>query len=101
MVTCVELLNAKTEKMGTYGIKIPEPIIVMIILANVEEAAKWSPEHRIALTAIRARYPYEHPHDAVSMRYVLWKLAIADESRDRRSAPIPTAKAAAVSNADD
>ena len=23
MVTCVELLNAKIEKMGTYGIKIP------------------------------------------------------------------------------
>ena len=101
MVTCVELLNANIEKMGTYGIKMPEPIVVMIILANVEEAAKWSPEHRIALTAIRARYPYEHPHDAVSMRYVLSQLAVADESRDRRGAPTPTANAAAVSNADE
>ena len=42
IVTCVELLNANIEKMGTYGIKMPEPIVVMIILANVEEAAKWS-----------------------------------------------------------
>ena len=101
MVTCVELLNAKIEKMGTYGIKMPEPIVVMIILANVEEAVKWNLEHHIALTAIRARYPYEHLHDAVSMRYVLSQLAIADKSRDRRGAPTPTANAAAFSNADE
>ena len=102
MVTCVELLSAKIEKMGTYGINMSEAIIVMIVLANVEEAAKWSPEHRIALTAIRAKYPYEHPHDADSMKYVLARLAVADESRDRRNAPAPGRfpVAAAVDNAD-
>ena len=101
MVTNVEILNAKIEKMGTYGVTIGEDIIVMIILANVEEAAKWSPEHRIALTAIRARYPYEHKHDDTSMRFVLEKLAVADESRDRRLAPVPVANAAAVSSAEE
>ena len=103
MVTCVEFLNAKIKKIGTYGINMGEPIVVMIVLANVKEAAKWNPEHCIALTAIRAKYPYEHPHDADSMQCVLAKLAIAHVSRDRRIAPAPTLQfpvAAAVDSAD-
>ena len=35
------------------------------------------------------------------MRYVLSKLAIANESRDRRSAPTSTANTVAVSDADE
>ena len=99
IVTCVEVLNSKLEKMATYGITIGEPIVVMIILAEVEEAAKWCPELRIALTAIRARYTYSHTHDATSLTYILEKLAIADESRDRRIAPAPAAAAAGEANA--
>ena len=40
IVTCVELLNSKIEKIGTFGIKGGEPIIVVVILKDVEETAR-------------------------------------------------------------
>ena len=60
MLTCVEILNLRIAEIGTYGIKVGPDQVVMVILANIEAATEWSPEHRIGLTAIRAAYKYEH-----------------------------------------
>ena len=68
----------------------------MVILANAEAATEWIPEHRIALTAIRAAYKYEHEHDSSSLTAIMKELTTVDESCDRRRAPASEANAAAV-----
>ena len=94
MLTCVEILNSRIPKIGTYGIKVGPDQVVMVILANSEAATEWIPEHRIALTAIRAAYKYEHEHDSSSLTAIMKELATAEESRDRCKAPAPEAYAA-------
>ena len=63
----------------------------MIILLNVEWAAEqlWGGEHRLALQNIRHAYPYDTVHDATSCTVLMKEIAVADETRDRRTVKSP------------
>ena len=96
MLMCVEILNSRITKIGTYGIKVGPDQVAMVILTNVKAETEWIPEHQIALNTICTEYRYENEHDSSSLTAIMKELATADESRDRRRSPAPEANAAAV-----
>ena len=85
----VELLRSKAAKMATFGIKITEPIIASVIIANVDAAAQeeYGVDFRQSLQAIRRQYNYNHVHDAASLAVIMKELASADGARNLRDAP--------------
>ena len=75
--------------MAAYGITITEPIIAIVIIANVDAAAQeeYGVDFRQSLQAIRRQYNYNHVHDAASLAFILKELAGADGARNLRNAP--------------
>ena len=60
-----EGMQALTARMKTYGIEISTPQVVLILMANIEVAARedFRREFRPALQNIRVKYTYSHIHD--------------------------------------
>ena len=76
-----------------------DDVLVLIILANVEWAARhtWDTgEFKDAKKAIRAKYQASYVHDATTRADIIVILAAADEARDSSRAKAPTGMALPV-----
>ena len=92
-------LKEEATKIKQFGISIDEPEMVLVIMANINRAAKsgrWGTEFRTTTSKFKKLYPYNHRHDATSMNDILAECAEADTARDVRDAPAPGGKALAV-----
>jgi hypothetical protein len=89
----MELMQLNTAQMATYSITIGVPQLVLMLLANIETAAKskYGHEFRLAMHAIRKKYMYNHVHDAASLKTILTELVGADGVRVLKDAPAPSA----------
>jgi ElaB/YqjD/DUF883 family membrane-anchored ribosome-binding protein len=92
-------INVKKFATQAYGICVHDDLKAVVILANMEWAARqsWGTEISIAHRTIKAKYRYDHTHDTASIKEILKVLTSADEARDRRKAPAPGEKAEMVS----
>ena len=95
----VEKFAMNVAKMQAYGIRVHNDLKAVVILANVEWAARqsWGMEISVAHCIIKAKYRYDHTHNTASIKEILKVLTGADEARDRRKAPAPGEKAEMVS----
>jgi hypothetical protein len=93
----MESLQALVVRMSTYGINIGTAQITLVLIANVELAAKedYGCNFQSALHKIRAKYPYSYPHDDTSLKDMLQLLNSADSVQTLKEAP-PPASANAV-----
>ena len=92
-------LKEEATKIKQFGLNIAEPELVLVIVANVNKAAKsgrWGTEFRTTTSKIKKLYPYNHKHDATSLADILAECAEADTARDVRDAPAPGGKALAA-----
>ena len=92
----METLRTKVTRVASFGVTVDATHLSLIILANVEMAAKteWGRDFRAALQTIRTAYTYSHRHDDDSITAILGHLATADGAREPRDAPAPDADAA-------
>lgn len=92
----VEVLRAKAGRMRSYGITVDDAQLALVILANVEIAAKeeYGSEFRPALQVIRRKYKYNHVHDDKSIAYIMQCCAGADQVRQLADAPPPETESA-------
>ena len=95
----VEKFATNAAKTQAYGIRVHDDLKAVVVLANVEWAARqsWGTEIGVAHRTIKAKYRYDHTHDTASIKEILKVLSGADEARDRRKAPAPGEKAEMVS----
>jgi hypothetical protein len=93
----MESLQALVIMMSTYGINIGTVQIALVLIANIELAAKedYGRDFHLALHKIRAKYPYSYPTDDTSLKDMLQLLNSADSVRTLKEAP-PPASANAV-----
>ncbi len=93
-------LKTMATRLQLFGITPAEPELTLILLANIHHAKEqdWGQEFRAAMAAIRKTYNYDHVHDAMSLAFILKKLAGADKLGAMKLAPAPNNnKANAVS----
>jgi ElaB/YqjD/DUF883 family membrane-anchored ribosome-binding protein len=95
----VENFAMNAAKTQAYKIRVHDDLKTVVILANVEWAARqsWGTEISVAHRTIKAKYRYNHTHNTASFKEILKVLTRADEARDRRKAPAPGEKAEMVS----
>jgi len=95
----VEKFAMNVAKTQAYGIRVHNDLKAVVILANVEWAARqsWGTEISVAHCIIKAKYRYDHTHNTASIKEILKVLTGADEARDCRKAPAPGEKAEMVS----
>jgi len=95
----VKKFATNTAKMQAYGIRVNDDLKAVVILANVEWAARqsWGTKISIAHCTIKEKYRYNHTHDTASIKEILKVLTGADEARDRCKVPAPGEKAEMVS----
>jgi hypothetical protein len=93
----MESLQALVIRMSTYGINIGTAEIALVLIANIELAAKedCGRDFRSALHKVRAKYPYSYPHNDTSLKDMLQLLNSADSVHTLKEAP-PPASANAV-----
>ena len=96
----MELLRSKAGRLQSYGIKLDDTQLAIVLLANIDVAAgdDWGREFRPALQTICRRFPYNHVHDTASIAAMLTELAGADGVRKLHDAPAPLGTAHAVSD---
>jgi len=88
----VKKFATNTAKTQAYGIRVHGYLKAVLILANMEWAARqsWGTEISAAHSTIKAKYRYDHTHDTASIKEILKVLTGAnEEARDRRKAPAP------------
>jgi len=78
-------------KTQAYGIRTHDDLKAVVILTNVEWAARqlWGTETSVAHCTIKAKYRYDHTHDTASIKEILKVLTGAEEARDCHKAPAP------------
>jgi hypothetical protein len=93
----MESLQALVVRMSTYGINIGTAQIALVLIVNIELAAKedYGCDFCSALHKIRAKYPYSYLHGDTSLKDMLQLLNSADSVRMLKEAP-PPASANAV-----
>jgi len=79
----VKKFATNTAKMQAYGIRVNDDLKAVVILANVEWAARqsWGTKISIAHCTIKEKYRYNHTHDTASIKEILKVLTGADEAR--------------------
>ena len=87
----VELLRAKAALLLTYGIVIDDSQLMLIIMANIEEAIRhdYGREFRQTIHDHRREHAYDKKHTATTTNKLLTELAAADAVRRLRDAPAP------------
>jgi hypothetical protein len=85
----MELMQSNAAQMATYGIVIGIPQLMLMLLANIEMAAKSNYGHEfcLAMHAIHKKYTYNHVHDAALLQIILKELAGADGVQILKEAP--------------
>ena len=99
LVNAVKQFKVKANRTNGYGVIVKDDVLVLIILANIDWAARrtWDTgEFKDAKKAIREKYQAGHVHDATSSSDIMAILAEADEARDLSQANAPTGMALAV-----
>jgi hypothetical protein len=89
-------LKEEATKLKQFGLSINEPKLMLVLVANINRAAKsgrWGTEFQNTISTIKKAYPYNHIHEATSMAKVLTECAEADSARNVRDAPAPGDKA--------
>ena len=91
MSTNLEALRTNCTRLGNYGIMINEPMLVLIVFMNIEEAIQhpWGRDFRARMEAIRELYKHDYVHTATSLAAIMLELGKADSMRDMKVAPAP------------
>ena len=78
-------------KTQAYGICVHDDLKAVVILANMEWAARqsWGTDISVAHRTINVKYRYDHTHNTASIKEILKVLTGAEEARDCRKAPAP------------
>jgi hypothetical protein len=89
----MELMQSNAARMGTYGIVIGIPQLMLTLLANIKTATKsnYGCKFCSAMHAIRKKYTYNHVHDATLLQTILTELVGANGVRALKDAPAPNA----------
>ena len=89
--TNLAVLRAKIDRLQAYGITVSDSQTVLVVMTNVEAAARepYGNELRASLQTLRRAYAYNHAHDAVSLTAIMVELAAADAVRQLDDAPEP------------
>ena len=89
--TNVGILRAKADRLQAYGVDVTTKQVVVVIMANVELAAReaYGTELKSSLQMLRRAYAYDYSHDDASLQTILTELAAADAVRRLRDAPAP------------
>ena len=86
-----DLLLTKAAHLETMGIKIPKPLIVLVVMAQWEKAVKsdgtWADDLRYEFRNVRALYAVDHEHDDALYKVVLEHLNKADKKRNTSAMP--------------
>jgi hypothetical protein len=87
----VNKFAANAAKTQAYGIRAHTNLKAVVILANIEWAARqsWGTEISVAHCSIKAKYRYNHSHDTNSIKEILKMLTGADKARDHCKATAP------------
>ena len=87
-------LQANAAGLNIYSITIHAYTITLVILSNIEDAAKheWGSEFRTAMHTIHRYYVYNAVYDTLSVVTILTELAAADQDHNMRNAPSPVAQ---------
>jgi hypothetical protein len=87
----MESLQALVVRMSTYGINNGTVQIALVLIANIELAAKedYGCNFCSELHKIHAKYPYSYPHNDTSLMDMLQLLNKADSVRMLKEAPPP------------
>jgi hypothetical protein len=95
----VKKFATNAAKTQAYGIRVHDNLKAVVILANVEWAARqsWGTEISVAHRTIKAKYRYDHTHNTASIKEILKALTRAEKARDRCKATAPGEKAEMVS----
>jgi len=95
----VKKIATNAARTQAYGTHIHDNLKAVVILANVEWAARqlWGTEISVTHRTIKAKYRYDHTHDTASIKEILKVLTGANKARDCRKAPAPGEKAEMVS----
>ena len=85
----VELLRLKASKMAAFGVSLLEPILTLVIVANIGLAIQdeYGREFCQAMQVICCKYDYDHVHNATSVAFILKELAGADGVRNLCDVP--------------
>jgi hypothetical protein len=97
----MELIQNLANRMSAYGIEVGTPLIVLMLLANIETATKhkygWG--FRSAMQSIHTKFAYNYKHDKASLKVIMTELAKADSVQTLKDAPAPgTATANSVAD---
>lgn len=94
----VEMIKTKVSNLATLGITFPAPMIVTVLLAEVENVLdnEWAREFDVPVRKIREKYGHDFVHTDDTLKAVVAELAKADNLRDLRAAPAPSSVAYAV-----
>ena len=78
-------------KTQAYGIRAHADLKAVVMLANMELAARqsWGTEISVAHCSIKAKYRYNHSHDTNSINEILKMVIGADKARDHCKATAP------------
>ena len=89
--TNMEILRDSIARLASFGVTVDATQIAIVILANVEYAAKhpWGNEYKHARDTIGRKYQYNHTHDDASIKDILSILEDADKARTMGDAPAP------------
>ena len=81
----MERLATAATKVGNSGVKMDNDLKAIILLANVEWAARqsWGNELSVAHREIKKVYKYNHAHTDASIKEMAKLLSPADEARDK------------------
>jgi hypothetical protein len=69
----VEKFATNVAVTQAYGIRVHDDLNAVVILANVEWAARqtWCPKISVAHCTIKVKYRYDHTHDTKSIKEIL------------------------------
>ncbi len=92
----MELMQPNAAQIAMYSIIVSVSQLTLMLLANMETAAKsnYGPEFCVAMHAIRKKYTYNCMHDVKLLQVILTELAGADRVQVLKNAPAPSAGAA-------
>ena len=88
--TNMEILRDSIARLASFGVTVDATQIAIVILANVEYAAKhpWGNEYKHARDTIGRKYQYNHTHDDASIKDILSILEDADKARTMGRQPL-------------
>ena len=87
----LELIKTNAATLKAMKIPFPPEMIVLVLLANMEDVAgeDWARDFAAPMRDIRAAYGHDYDHTDTSLEDIVQQLSKADELRDFKEAPAP------------